>query len=192
MKHSKLISLNFMALCCILGLFSKKLINPFANIITEALHIPGGISTGFSIMFLVVAVEVIRGRRCGTLMATVQGFLALVLGRVGSMGVLMPLAYMATGMAIDLVYFLARYFRFSRQERMVFANALAAFMASFAANGLVFRLSGPVLWLYLGISAVSGTGYGFLAERIVSRLEPMLQNCGWKDSKGDAVSYEVM
>ncbi|MBQ6835071.1 MAG: hypothetical protein IJO55_11765 [Lachnospiraceae bacterium] len=192
MKHSKLISLNFMALCCILGLFSKKLINPFANIITEALHIPGGISTGFSIMFLVVAVEAVQSKKCGTLMATAQGLLALVLGRVGSMGILMPLSYIATGMAIDVVYGLQHHLKLTRQERMVFANALAAFMASFVANGLVFRLSGPVLWLYLGVSAVSGTCYGFLAERIVNRLEPMLQNCGWKDSKGDTVSYEVM
>ena len=62
MKHSKLAMLNFMALCCVLGMFTKKLINPFANIITEALHIPGGISTGFSIMFLVIATEVVKGQ----------------------------------------------------------------------------------------------------------------------------------
>ena len=59
MRQSRLSKLNFMALCCVLGLFTKKLINPLANVITEALHIPGGISTGFSIMFLVVAAEVV-------------------------------------------------------------------------------------------------------------------------------------
>ena len=137
MRHSRLASLNFMALCCVLGLFTKKLINPLANVITEALHIPGGISTGFSIMFLVVAAEVVRGGRqnndawkyCGTLMGMVQGFLALCLGRIGSMGLLAPLGYLVPGVAIDLVYGLGRCFGFDRTERMVFSNALAAVMA---------------------------------------------------------------
>ena len=176
MKKSKLAMLNFMALCCILGLFTKKLINPFANIITETLHIPGGVSTGFSIMFLVIASEIVQKKYGGTLMATVQGFLALALGRIGSMGILMPLAYIATGIAIDLIYSLQRYIKLSRTERMVFANALAAAMASLVANILVFHLSGPVLWLYLSVSATSGTLYGFLGSSIVVRLYPIFQS----------------
>ena len=63
MRYSKLAKLNFMALCCVLGMFTKKIINPFANVITEILHIPGGISTGFSIMFLVIATEVVKGKQ---------------------------------------------------------------------------------------------------------------------------------
>lgn len=176
MKYSKLTMLNFMALCCVLGLFTKKLINPFANVITEALHIPGGVSTGFSIMFLVIAAEVVRGKGCGTLMGTVQGFLALALGRVGSMGILMPLGYISTGIAIDFIYDVQKYMKCSKTERMVFANALAALMASVTANLLVFHLNGPVLWLYLGVSATSGTCYGFLGSVIVTRLYPLFKN----------------
>ena len=48
MRRSKLRAFIFMALCCDLGLFAKKLISPAANVITEFLHIPGGIATGFS------------------------------------------------------------------------------------------------------------------------------------------------
>lgn len=176
MRYSKLTRFNFMALCCVLGLFTKKMINPFANIITESLHIPGGVSTGFSIMFLIIAVELVRMPKCGTLMATVQGLLALALGRVGSMGILMPLGFIVTGIAIDLVYYLHNYFHFSQIERMVFSNALAAFMASLTANILVFQLSGPVLWLYLCVSATSGTCYGFLGSMLVERLKPALSS----------------
>ncbi len=180
MRYSKLAMLNFMALCCVLGMFTKKLINPFANMITEALHIPGGISTGFSIMFLVIATEVVKGhhwdieddvlRKCGTLMGTVQGFLSLALGRVGSMGMLMPIGFIATGMSIDFIYQLQKYIKLSRTERMVFANALAAVMASVTANVIVFHLRGPVLGLYLCVSGVSGTIYGFLGSAIAARL----------------------
>jgi len=184
MRQSRLSSLNFMALCCVLGLFTKKLINPLANVITDSLHIPGGISAGFSIMFLVVAAEVVRGGRqkndmwkhSGTLMGVVQGFLALCLGRIGSMGILAPLGYLVPGMSIDLVYGLSDRFGFARTERMVFANALAAVMASVTANMIVFRLWGPVLLLYLCVSAVSGTIYGFVGAAVAGRLKKIVGN----------------
>ena len=183
MKYSKLTMLNFMALCCVLGMFTKKLINPFANVITEALHIPGGISTGFSIMFLVIAAEVVKGcnpdvkesvfGRCGTLMGTVQGLLSLALGRVGSMGLFMPIGFIVPGIAIDAVYGMQKHLKLSRTERMVFANALAAVMASVTANIIVFRLNGAVLGLYLCVSGISGTIYGFLGAAIAARLQLM-------------------
>ena len=194
MKQTRLSKLNFMALCCVLGLFTKKLINPFANLITESLHIPGGISTGFSIMFLVIASEIVWDdsfrsqnqnddkkqvpsrlvKHCGILMGIVQGFLALCLGRVGSMGLLAPIGYIIPGIAIDLIYCLSNRFGFNRTERMVFANALAAVMASVVANIIVFSLRGPVLWLYLCVSATSGTIYGFLGVAIAGRLGKIL------------------
>ena len=194
MKQTRLSKLNFMALCCVLGLFTKKLINPFANLITESLHIPGGISTGFSIMFLVIASEIVWDdsfrsknqnddkkqvpsrlvKHCGILMGIVQGFLALCLGRVGSMGLLAPIGYIIPGIAVDLIYCLSNRFGFNRTERMVFANALAAVMASVVANIIVFSLRGPVLWLYLCVSATSGTIYGFLGVAIAGRLGKIL------------------
>ena len=190
MKQSRLAKLNFMALCCVLGLVTKKLINPFANIITESLHIPGGISTGFSIMFLIIAQEMVWEnssrnqntnacskkapshfvKHCGALMGIVQGCLALCLGRVGSMGLLAPIGYIVPGIAIDLIYYISNRFGFNRTERMVFANALAAVMASIVANIIVFSLRGPVLWLYLCVSATSGTVYGFLGVAVVGKL----------------------
>lgn len=144
--------------------------NPFANIITESLHIPGGISTGFSIMYLVVAMEVVRGKHCGALMGAVQGFLALCMGRVGSMGLLAPIGYIMPGVAIDIVYRVGERFALERTERMVFANSLASVTASCTANIIVFRLRGPILLLYLCVSAVSGVVYGFLGAAVVKRL----------------------
>ncbi len=183
MKKTKLMMLNFMALCIVLGIVSKKVMNPFANLITEALHIPGGISTGFSIMFLVIAAEIVKfscydsydgmAEKCGLLMGTVQGLVTLAMGRVGSMGILMPIGFMATGAAIDFVYKLVRYTGCSRKERMVLANSFAALMASVTANIIVFRLWGPVLVLYLAVSALSGMIYGFLASAVSTRVEPV-------------------
>jgi hypothetical protein len=74
------------------------------------------------------------------------------------------------GIAIDLVYCLSRRFGLDRTERMVFANALAAVMASVTANVIVFRLWGPVLFLYLCVSACSGTVYGILGSMVAGKL----------------------
>lgn len=57
MRQLNLRQLIFMALCCDLGLFAKKLILPAANLVTDALHIPGGIGTSFSLLFLVTAAD---------------------------------------------------------------------------------------------------------------------------------------
>lgn len=170
MKHQKLFTLNVMALCCILGLISKKIINPFANVVTEALHIPGGISTGFSIMFLVIAAELVRTPYCGTKMGTAQGLLALALGRVGSMGALSPIGYITPGLAIDLIYWLPVCRKASATVRMMLANGLAAVAASVTANLIVFHLRGAVLWLYLCVSATSGSLFGILGASIAARV----------------------
>ncbi len=171
MKKSKLTLLIFMALCCALGLFAKKLVNPIANLMTDSLHIPGGISAGFSLMFLVIAAELVKHRHCGTTMGAVQGMLALITGRVGSMGALMPLGYLLPGVVIDGVYMLMK--SFPKEERMVCANMAAAVTASLTANAIVFHLWGAVLCLYMAVSATSGFLFGLLGAAMVKRLQPI-------------------
>ena len=53
-KRIRLKKLLYMAICCDLGIISKRLISPFANVIIDSLHVPGGIGTSFSLMFLVI------------------------------------------------------------------------------------------------------------------------------------------
>ena len=185
MKNSKLHMLIFMALCCSLGLVVKKLVNPLANVVTEALHIPGGISTGFSIMFLVIAAEIVMMKRSGVMMGAVQGFLALALGRIGSMGIFAPLGYIVPGIAIDVVYSLQKYLKLSRVERMILANGMAAVMASVTANVLVFHLRGAILWLYLCVSLTSGSIYGYLGSIIAARLYPVYRQYGTSERNED-------
>ena len=86
MRRSKLRRLIFMALCCDLGLFTKRLVAPAANLITDSLHIPGGIGTAFSLMFLVIAVALMPKFGAGIIMGAVQSGIALAFGMVGSMG----------------------------------------------------------------------------------------------------------
>ncbi|MCQ2438073.1 MAG: hypothetical protein MJ099_06730, partial [Clostridia bacterium] len=170
MGHSRLKRLVFWALCCDLGLMAKRLIGPAANLITDNLHIPGGIGTSFSLMFVVIAAAVLPGRFAATLMSAVQGGLMLILGRVGSMGALAPIGYIVPGLMIDGAMALTKD-RFCRADRLEFANALGALGACLTANLIVFRLSGLLLLLYASLSMTTGLLCGRLGESIVRLLE---------------------
>jgi len=170
MKTFNLKTLIFLTLCCDLGLFAKRLISPAANIITDSLHIPGGIGTGFSLLFLVVAVLLVPRFGCATLMAVVQSAIALSLGMVGSMGALSPVGYIVPGLVMDLLAWATRKVPLPLTERAVLLNVAAAVSAALTANLIVFRLWGVVLVLYVCVAAVSGVVCGVLAAKLARRL----------------------
>ena len=174
MKRYNLRTTIFLALCCDLGLFSKRLISPFTNVITDALHIPGGIGTSFSLMFLVIAAVLLPSRFCGTIMAAVQSGLALSLGMVGNMGALSPVGYIVPGFVVDLVLSITKVLRLPQTDRMLLANGLAAASASLTANCIVFHLRGFALLLYLILALLSGSLCGILGAQIAKRLHPVI------------------
>lgn len=180
MKHAKLRRMIFLALCCDLGLFTKRLIAPAANLITDSLHIPGGIGTSFSLLFLVLAAVLMPGFGCGTLMGLVQSGLALCMGMVGSMGMLAPIGYIVPGFAVDCVLFAARKLRLPDEITMLIACMLASALASLTANLIVFRLRGLILLLYLSVALTSGAVCGLLGGQLVPRLRPVV----WTEAKG--------
>lgn len=171
MSSDRLRKLLFWTLCCDCGLFAKQLISPAANLITDALRIPGGVGTAFSIMFLVIAAEVMPRFGCAALMGLVQSMTMLALGRVGSMGVLSPLGYIVPALAVDAVMRLMCGRRCRRLERMIAANAAGSVFACLTANLIVFRLRGSALLLYVCIAALSGIFCGWLGERIARKVK---------------------
>ena len=188
MKTFRLRTLAFLALCCDLGLFSKRLISPAANFITGFLHIPGGIGTSLSLMFLVIAAVMVERFGCAAVMGAVQSVLALAFGMVGSMGALAPIGYIVPGLVIDFLLTATRRSPLSQRDRVVLANAVAAPCAVLTANIIVFHLSGVVLLLYLCVSTTSGAVFGLAGAGIVRRLMPIF---GAELQKIKAKSMEV-
>ena len=174
MKKLNLRTIIFMALCCDFGLFAKRLIAPAANLITDALRIPGGIGTSFSLMFLVIAAALVTRFGCGMVMAAVQSVLALSFGMVGSMGVLGPIGYILPGIVIDLILGVPKRIGLEWEDRILLANVGASVCAAMAANAIVFHLAGLVLLLYVMVAATSGAVCGWLAGKLVRRLAPIL------------------
>ena len=175
MKNKRLKQLVFMALCCDLGIFAKKLIVPAANILTDALHIPGGIGASFSIMFIVIAAAFVPWFGCAAVMGIIQSIIAVCMGTVGSMGALAPLGYIIPGIVIDCVMWILKRLHVGRKMCLTAANAFASAAASLVANAIVFRLRGIVLCLYICVSLLSGTLSGLLAGLCAEKLAPVFE-----------------
>lgn len=175
MKRFNLRALIFMALCCDLGLISKKLIGPAANIITEFLHIPGGIATSFSLMFLIIAAWIIPLPGCACIMGAVQSLLALCFGTTGSMGILAPIGYILPGAAIDIILLIWRKTHPAPSLGIMLSSIAASVTACLVANFIVFRLPGLVLLLYICVAATSGAICSVLANVLIERLSPIIK-----------------
>lgn len=178
MKKLKLSQFIFMALCCDLGIITKKLISPAANLITDSLHIPGGISTSFSLMFLVIGAALAGQFGCGALMGLIQCGIALSLGMTGSMGILSFVGYVIPGLIVDIVLWLFR--NRSRSSALMAACIAAPIAASLTADLIVFRLHGIVLLLYLCVSCTTGAICGTAAIPMYERLRPLTSSIAFR------------
>lgn len=174
MKKLKLSQFVFMALCCDLGIITKKLVSPAANLITDSLHIPGGIGTSFSLMFLVIGAALAGQFGCGALMGLIQCGIALSLGMTGSMGILSFVGYIIPGLIVDIVLWSLR--NRSKHAALMTACITAPLAASLTADLIVFRLHGIVLLLYLCVSCTTGAICGTVAIPMFDRLSPLIRS----------------
>lgn len=175
-KKLKLSQLIFMALCCDMGIFLKKLIAPATNVITEFLHIPGGIGTSFSLMFVLIAAFLYQVPGCATLMCVVQSLIALAMGTTGSMGVLAPIGYIVPGIVMDLCILIIKVIKLKGKEWVAVTNAFASVAAALCANIIVFRLWGVTLILYVAVAFTSGILSGALGAYLIKRIRLIYEN----------------
>ncbi|MBO5610927.1 MAG: hypothetical protein J5929_11225 [Eubacterium sp.] len=166
--------LLIMVVFCFAGVLCKKLINPVANAITGALHIPGGISTAVALMFLVIAASLTKRKWSASAMGMMQAAMALAMGSMGSMGLLRPLAYLIPGIVIDLVMLIPEGKSgglFTSRAKAFFANILSSVSAALFADLVVFHLPTKPLMAYLCVAALSGAVCGFVAGAVVAPIK---------------------
>ena len=166
--------LMIMVVFCFAGVLCKKLINPVANAITGALHIPGGISTAVALMFLVIAASLTKRKWSASAMGMMQAAMALAMGSMGSMGLLRPLAYLIPGIVIDLVMLIPEGKSgglFTSRAKAFFANILSSVSAALFADLVVFHRPTKPLMAYLCVAALSGAVCGFVAGAVVAPIK---------------------
>ena len=173
-KYS-LIQWLFMAMCCVMGMFSKGIILPVSDMVTAAVGTPGGIATSFSLMFLAIGARLCSVPFAGTLMGVVQGFLAMSLGMTGSMGALAPIGYIIPGIVIDICYFIIKKINITSLKPVPATNGLAAVSAAVFKNSVSYRIGGPLLALYLLVALASGILFGVLGMMLLKILKPVIR-----------------
>ena len=164
----------FMAICCDLGIIVKKLIGPLANIITDNLHIPGGISSAVSLSFIVIAAVMVNRFGAAMIMSIVQCAISVSITGGGSMGAYSILAYFVPGMIIDCVVWVFYKLKIGRQLKCFTANVFGSISTCLIANSLVFRLRAVPLVLYCSIGAFSGALSGYFAIIVVDKLKKII------------------
>jgi LytS/YehU family sensor histidine kinase len=171
-RKIQLYELFFITFCCIFGLFSKRLISPLTNVLTDFARIPGGsLATGFSLMFLVIGSALVNSYFVGTLMGFVQGMLALFLGMTGYQGILCILTFSFPGLIIDLVNLC---YRKKDSLRFLLGCVLGKVGSALLSNLLIFHLKSVAGLLWILLAACSGIAGGFMAKMLFEGIRRIL------------------
>ncbi|MCQ2554317.1 MAG: hypothetical protein MJ171_01525 [Clostridia bacterium] len=170
-KRFSLRVLLFLTLSADFGVLLKKVISPVANLITDSLHIPGGIGTPFSIS-VVAAASVIAGIFGSAMfMSLIQAVTAFFIGSVGAVGALAVISYMVPGLLIDIIILLSGKIGLSDSVKIYLSSILGSVAAALTANILVFGLRGVPLLLYISVSATTGALCAFLMELVYGKIK---------------------
>lgn len=169
-QTTRLKTLVFMAFCCVLSLFSKRIISPATNFLTDLLRLPGGsVAAGLGFCFLLIAASVSGWRWAGTAMGLTQGLLALALGMAGNQGLLAPVTYSVPGFMMDMIRLCFRKKPCSAPSFLT-AGTAAAGANAVCSSLLVFHFRGIPLLLWLVSSACAGLVGGMLAWLVFKKF----------------------
>jgi ABC-type thiamin/hydroxymethylpyrimidine transport system permease subunit len=163
--------LVLLALLACLGIATKPIVVPLAQIITGPLYIPGGvIAGGFYMMWLVMGAGLVRRSGAATLIAAVQAIMIISLGIFGTHGIMSLFTYLLPGIAVDLVMLVSRHRGCC--IGCCFAGGVAANISgTFLVNIVFFRLPLIPLVLSLASASLSGGLGGIIAYNVIKKVE---------------------
>jgi len=159
------LDLLYVAVFAALGLAVKQLVNPLVLAVSRPLFIPGGsLAGGFYMMWIALAMAVVRRPGAGLLVGLVQGIVVLVLGLFGNHGAFSLVSYTLPGLAAEIA---GRFFRNRHSlAALVCACTLANLAGSAAVTVVLMRLPLLPMLIALVAAAVSGIIGGLLARAV--------------------------
>ena len=162
--------LLYIAIFSALGLAIKPLITPIAIMLTRLLMITGGsLFGGLYMMWIVLAIALVRKPWTGFLVGFIQGIVMLALGYVGTHGALSLITFTLPGFIGDITAFFVR--DFSRPISHIVLCITANLAGTLIVSLLVWQLPFIPLLISLGLSFLSGILGGLLAFVIYKRLQ---------------------
>jgi len=173
MKLLKIFStqdLLYIAIFSALGLAIKPLITPIAIMLSRLLMITGGsMFGGFYMMWIVLAIAMVRKPWTGFLVGFVQGIVMLALGYVGTHGALSLITFTLPGFTADITAFFIK--DFSKPLSHIILCITANLAGTLIVSILIWQLPFIPLLISLGLSFLSGIVGGLLSFVIFKRLK---------------------
>lgn len=184
LKNFRIYDLVVIALMAALGLAVKSIITPLTHMISGPLNMPGGaLAGGFYMFWIVLAGALVGKRGAATLTALVQALMVIVIGSVGSHGIMSIVTYTMPGLMVDLVFFLLR--RKIRTNMDFFVGGMVANMTGTFLTGMVFfRLPFITMVMILASGMLSGGLGGLIAYATYKGVKQM-ENMGQEDEVGE-------
>lgn len=173
-KHYfKLADYIILAMLAAMGIASKVVVVPLAQMIAGPLFIPGGVlAGGFYMMFLLLGTALTKKRGAALLVALLQAALVTITGTFGSHGAASLFTYTLPGLAVEAWFFLSRHKGCC--ALCCFVGGMVANIAgSFAVNFVIFKLPIIPLLLSIFVAALSGGLGGLVANAVARNVEKL-------------------
>jgi hypothetical protein len=162
--------LILIALLAAIGLAIKPLVKTLIHFVSTPLGIPGGtLAGGFYMMWLTLAIAIVRRFGAAFLTGLIQGLAVLITGWFGSHGAISILTYAFPGLVIDLLALLYR--RYDKLDGQVVYCLLANLTGTWLVGLIIMRLPKAPFALALLLSVISGIIGGLLSYTIYQDLK---------------------
>lgn len=162
--------LLYIAILSALGLAVKPIVTPLIHIISAPLMIPGGsLAGGLYMMWLVLAVAIVKKPGAGFLTALTQALVMISVGYFGNHGAVTLISYTLPGIVIDLTIIFFK--RKNTIHSFVWMCTLANISGSIIVILVVMRLALIPLIISLFAASISGIIGGMLSFSIYKKLK---------------------
>ena len=153
-----------------IGIAIKPLVSPLSKLLSTPLMVPGGSFTGgLYMLWMVLAVLIVRKRGTGTLYGFLQALIVMAIGLRGNQGLLSLVSYTLPGILVDLACLLLR--RPEWLSTHLILCALANMAGALVVAVLLFHHPLPFIAVILGMSFVSGCLGGALSYGIYKTIQ---------------------
>ena len=172
-RYFKLSDYVILAMLAAMGIASKVIIVPLAQIVTGPLFLPGGVvAGGFYMMFLILGTAITGKMGAALLVSLIQAALVTITGTFGSHGAASLFTYSLPGLAVEMWFFFSKH-RGCCPLCCFIAGMVANVAGTFAVNSALFNLSFIPLMLSIAVAALSGGLGGLVASRVVRGLQKL-------------------
>lgn len=153
-----------------IGLAVKPIVSPFSKMISTPLMVPGGSFTGgLYMLWLALAVLIIRKPGTGLIFGLLQALVTLVIGVRGNQGLLTLLSYTLPGILADLIQALVK--DPARLWPHLAICSVANIAGAMVVAILLFHHPPLYLLIILGMSLLSGLIGGWISWSIFRSLK---------------------